>query len=117
MTTLDLHQAGVDQLLHVVRKQRLVNAKQRNQLALADLRLATPQHIDDADAHGLGQSLRRSRDPLRVQAVIKPGRGSAALGSGGTSGKRGKNGRGQINNRFYETARNLAAHEGHINDR
>lgn len=116
MTALDPHEAGIDELLHVVGKQRLVDAKQRNQLALADLRLATPQHIEDADTHRFGQRLGRSRDALRVQGVIKPGRGSAALGSGGTSGKRGKNGRGQINNRCYETAGKLAAPDGHIND-
>ena len=108
MTPLDLHQASVDELSHVMGKQRLVDAKQRNQLALADRHLATPQHIEDAHTHGFGQRLGRSRDALRVQAGIKSRRGSTALGSGGTSGESGKNGGGQINSRCYELARRLA---------
>ena len=97
-------------------KQRLVDAKQWDQLALADLRVTTPQHVEDAHAYGFGQRLGRRRDALGRQVRIKAGRGSAALGSSGTGGQSGKNGRGQINDRFYETARKLAGHDGHIND-
>lgn len=103
MTPLDLDQPGVDELLHVVGKQRLVDGKQRDQLALTYLCIATSQHIEDADAHGLGQRLGRSRDALGIQAGIKPGRRDAAVRGGGSSGGNGEKRGRQINSYCYES--------------
>jgi hypothetical protein len=67
MTPLDLDQPSVDELSHVVRQQRLWDLEQRQQLALADLRVAATQDIQDLDAQRLSQRLRRGSDPLRVK--------------------------------------------------
>ena len=90
MATLDVHETGVDELLHVVGEQRLRDAEQRDQLALAHLLLAAAQHVEDLDSQRLGQRLRRRRDPLGVKRGSRPADGaqhSAAAGPAGTVGR------------------------------
>ena len=103
MTTLDLHQSGVDELLHVVREKRLGDPEQWQQLALADLRVAAAQHVQNLDTKRLGQCLGRCRDPLSVDRKIETrGRGTAvrrgwARGNGWKFG-----GNGHINGCFCD---------------
>lgn len=58
MPALHQHQAGVDELVHVVREQRLLDVKHRDQLALAHRHLAATQQIDDLHPHRLRKRLR-----------------------------------------------------------
>jgi len=64
MAPLDIHQADVDELLDVVGQQRLLDLKQRDQLALTDILGAATQHVDDLYPQRLGQRLGDARDPL-----------------------------------------------------
>src|SRR5450755_4191378 len=87
VTTLDLHESGVDELSHVMGEQRLRDTEQRDELALAHLLLATAQHIEDLNPQWLSQRLRRRRDALNVQRRVQAGGRSAALRRRGTYGK------------------------------
>ena len=100
VAALDVHEAGVDELLHVVREQRLVDVEQRDQLALADRLLAAPKHVEDPDAHWLGQRLRRGGDALGIKREVQAGGRRAAVGCGGTGGK-SREGRAHINVRWF----------------
>src|ERR1039458_616427 len=97
MATLDRSETAVDELLHVVGEQRLVNAKQRDQLALANLLVAAAQHIQDPHTHRLAERLRRSRDPFSAKREVKA-RGRSAAPRSGRTWRKNRKRRGHINN-------------------
>ncbi len=63
---LDADQAGVAQLLEVVRERRLADVEQRLQLADADLAGVAAQHVDELHADRVRQRLGDLRQPHRA---------------------------------------------------
>ena len=90
MAPLDHDEAGVDELLEVMRERRLRHREQRDQFALAHLDRAAPQHVEDVHAHRLGQRARDLRNARGVQGAIEADVRRAAACGGGAGRERGK---------------------------
>ena len=88
VAALDGDQAGVDELLDVVRQQRLADVEQSDQLALAHVLLAAAQHVEDVDANRLGERPGDGRDALRVKRRVQTSRRCAACLRGGSGRRR-----------------------------
>ena len=112
VAALDLHQASVDELFHVVRKQRLVDAKQRE-----SARTDRPRHRCAAAHRGCaprtGSASAFAAAAIRSAARLEssPADGTQHSGSGGSDGEERKEVKSMVVVMSLPTS--LAAPDGH----